>query len=127
MKIVALGCDGANVMLGKTSGLAKRLQDINPSLIAVHCSAHRLALVLQHAIKDIQSVKSYNDSIKAIFIFFNASAVRSEKLMIIQKIVQKTTLKYPELHTVRWLSLHNAVKVIYKTLDSNYFLRIPIN
>ena len=75
-KITALRCDGANIMSGKTSGMAKRSQVINPSLIAVHRLAHRLAFLLQHVIKDIQSVKSYNDSIKkAIFVFFNITAV----------------------------------------------------
>nr|XP_042906443.1 zinc finger protein 862-like [Parasteatoda tepidariorum] len=117
-KIVALGSDGANVMVGKKSGLATRLTELNHCLISVHCSAHRLALVLQNAVNDIQSIKSYNDSLKAIFMYFNASAVRSAKLMIVQKLVQETALKYPKLHSVRWLSLHRGVQVIYKTLDS---------
>ena len=55
-KIIALECDGANIMLGKASALSKRSQDINLYLIAVHSSAHRLELVLQHAVKDIKSV-----------------------------------------------------------------------
>jgi hypothetical protein len=39
-------------------------------------------------------------------------------LEAIQKIVQGFSVKYVELHTVRWLSLHKAVQVLYTTLDS---------
>jgi hypothetical protein len=68
-KIIGLGCDGANVMLGKHSGVAARLKVLNPSIISVHCAAHRLALVLQSPAKTIQCIKSYNDTIKSVFFF----------------------------------------------------------
>ena len=40
-KLVALGSDGASVMLGKNAGVFALLKK-QPSLIVVHCSAHRL-------------------------------------------------------------------------------------
>ena len=41
-KLVALGSDGAAVMLGKNRGVISLLQAHQPSMIAVHCSGHRL-------------------------------------------------------------------------------------
>ena len=40
-KVAGFGCDGAAVMLGKKGGVATRLSRIQPSLITVHCYAHR--------------------------------------------------------------------------------------
>ena len=42
-KLVTMGSDGASVMLGKKSGVLALLKE-QPSLIGVHCSAHRLEL-----------------------------------------------------------------------------------
>ncbi|XP_054715342.1 zinc finger protein 862-like [Uloborus diversus] len=117
-KMVALGCDGAQVMLGKNAGLIARLKEVNPCIIAIHCTAHRLALVMQDAVKNLQSIRSYSDTVRAIFAYFNASAVRSAKLAAVQKLVSETVVKYVTFHSIRWLSLHKAVEVLYKTLDS---------
>jgi hypothetical protein len=40
-KIVGLGSDGAAVMVGKKSGVAALLKENHPSIISVHCLAHR--------------------------------------------------------------------------------------
>ena len=50
-KLVALGSDGASVMLGKNNGVIALLQAIQPATIAVHCSGHRLELAYKDAIK----------------------------------------------------------------------------
>ncbi|XP_054724838.1 zinc finger BED domain-containing protein 5-like [Uloborus diversus] len=117
-KMVALGCDDARVMLGKNAGLIARLKEVNPCIIAINCTAHRLALVMQDAVKNLQIIRSYSDTVRAIFAYFNASAVRSAKLAAVQKLVSETVVKYVTFHSIRWLSLHKAVEVLYKTLDS---------
>ena len=49
-KLVALGSDGASVMLGKNNGVIALLQTMQPSIIAVHCSGHRLELAYKDMI-----------------------------------------------------------------------------
>lgn len=117
-KMIALGCDGANVMLGSKGGVSTLLQKENSCMIAIHCAAHRLALVLSHATKDVPSIKSYSETLKTIFIFFNASAVCCERLKQVQILLDSPVLKYAELHSVRWLAMHDAVQCIYRTLDA---------
>ena len=46
-----LGSDGTNVMTGVHTGISAQLKDLQPSLISVHCVAHRLALVVIQASK----------------------------------------------------------------------------
>ncbi|XP_060605039.1 E3 SUMO-protein ligase KIAA1586-like [Ruditapes philippinarum] len=42
--VTGLAPDGASVMVGKRSGVAARLKQVNPILLNVHCVCHRLAL-----------------------------------------------------------------------------------
>ncbi|VDI13005.1 Hypothetical predicted protein [Mytilus galloprovincialis] len=51
-KLVAMGTDGVSVMLGKTSGVVKRIKDMTSRPVyAIHCSAHRIELAYKDAIK----------------------------------------------------------------------------
>ena len=50
-KLVALGSDGASVMLQNNNGVISLLQAIQPATIAVHCSGHRLELAYKDAVK----------------------------------------------------------------------------
>ena len=52
-KLVALGSDGANVMVCKHGEVARRLQSDAPHLVSNHCVARRLALASAQAANDI--------------------------------------------------------------------------
>ena len=41
-KTVAISCDGASVMVGCRNGIGAILRRDQPSLITIHCMAHRL-------------------------------------------------------------------------------------
>ena len=40
-KLVAIGCDGAAVMLGKRGSVVEQFRQTQPSLVSVHCYVHR--------------------------------------------------------------------------------------
>ncbi len=40
-KLIGMGSDGASVMLGKENGVGKRLQEMNPAIVTIHCFGHR--------------------------------------------------------------------------------------
>ena len=46
-KLVSWSSDGCTTMLGRTGGVARRLQHSSPSLVPFHCPAHRLDLAIQ--------------------------------------------------------------------------------
>ena len=58
-KLVTMGSDGASVMLGKKSGVLALLKEQQPSLIGIHCSAHRLELCYKDAIKKYLWLEKY--------------------------------------------------------------------
>ena len=53
-KLIALGSDGAYVMLGHNAGVFALLQEMQPVIIVVHCCGHHLEL----AYKDSQKIPS---------------------------------------------------------------------
>lgn len=53
---INLTCDGASVMLGKKTGVAKRLKQLFPLLFIWHCMAHRLELSVGNAVKGTKAV-----------------------------------------------------------------------
>ena len=56
-KIVSLASDGVSVMMGKTGGLAAKLQDKHcPMLLNIHCVCHRLALACTQSVAEIAQV-----------------------------------------------------------------------
>lgn len=48
-KLAGFGSDGASVMTGRHAGVSARLRDSIPSLVSVHCVAHKLALAASGA------------------------------------------------------------------------------
>ncbi|PKB99368.1 hypothetical protein RhiirA5_403644 [Rhizophagus irregularis] len=50
-KLMSFASDGASVMLGRSTGVASRLKEINECLFITHCIAHRLALACNSAEK----------------------------------------------------------------------------
>ena len=56
-KLVALGSDGASVMLGKMQVFFALLKERQPEMIAVLCCGHRLELAYKDAIKMPQQIK----------------------------------------------------------------------
>jgi hypothetical protein len=51
--LVGLGVDGCSTMLGEKNGLAKRMKETSPCLIAFHCPAHRIQLAIRDISKNV--------------------------------------------------------------------------
>ena len=114
-KFIGIGTDGASVMTGRKNGVVKRLRDQCPSLVGVHCAAHRCALAASQATKDIPEMEWYSRVVTNVFRFFSNSALRENKLREIQELLQHPQLKSADIHSVHWLSMENAVCILYRT------------
>ncbi|PKK68064.1 hypothetical protein RhiirC2_851746 [Rhizophagus irregularis] len=60
-KLMSFASDGASVMLGRSTGVASRLKEINECLFITHCIAHRLALACNSAKKKIDILHKYQE------------------------------------------------------------------
>ena len=120
-KCVAFGSDGCSTMVGSKSGVATRLKDVSPFIIAVHCIAHRTNLVTLQAAEssECKVVSSEIDNtINLLAAHFKKSGKKKTILHAIQKElndVQKTLKKF---HKIRWLSRSEAITTLCDSLES---------
>lgn len=66
-KIVGFGSDGPNVMVGRTSGVATRLKQSNPTMLSIHCISHRLALGAAQSASSVPYLRKFNEILVGIF------------------------------------------------------------
>ena len=117
-RLMGFGSDGASVMIGRRTGIATRLKQRNPYLVAIHCVAHRLALACSQAGESVQYVQKFKKSLTTLYWYFQASAVRTAGLKAVQELLDSPVLKIKEARDVRWLSHDNAVQTLRRTLPA---------
>ena len=108
-QLVALGSDGASVMLGCRGGVSTLLKERIPYLISNHCVAHRLALVCGQAADEIPYLKKFKSILHQLYKFYQYSAVRTAGIRAIQDVLNDPQLKLTQAKDVRWLSHEKAV------------------
>lgn len=102
-KIICQCYDGAAVMNGYKSGVAKRLQDeLQKTIPYVHCFNHRLRLVIIDTVTQIQSVKEFFEQIQLIY--------KSFKKPKVKQLYEGSAIK--RLIDTRWTGHFQAVKAI---------------
>lgn len=114
---VGFGFDGASVMSGNRGGVHVILKKTFPHAVYVHCSSHRLNLVLSTAAKVSPGVSTFFDVINSLHTFMTG-AHRHAKFLEIQKQMRpgKKTLELEQSCDVRWSSWSNAVSKVLTLL-----------
>ncbi|CAH1770032.1 13839_t:CDS:2, partial [Entrophospora sp. SA101] len=109
-KICSFASDGASVMMGKNTGVATRIAQINHFLYITHCIAHRLSLACGDAQEQVEFCKSVESVMKKVYLFFSKSSKRCDLLKHYQKFLDHPLLKVKQIYDIRWLSWYDAVK-----------------
>ena len=88
-------------MTRKRTGAAKKLKDLNPKLIDIHCICQKLALDLKDAFNEIPYLKKYEETLTALFKFYHNSSVHAAALKEIQRVLEDPELKLKEAKHVK--------------------------
>ena len=70
-KFVAIATDGASVMRGQRAGVVALLKGSQPSLVGIHCFAHRLELVCRDVMKNHPSYREVEKFLLDIYLFYH--------------------------------------------------------
>ncbi|CAB5391304.1 unnamed protein product [Rhizophagus irregularis] len=116
-KLMSFASDGASVMLGRSTGVASRLKEINECLFITHCIAHRLALACNSAEKKVDFCKHAEHVIRSVYTFFSNSTNRIDILHKYQEILEHPILKIKQIYEVRWLSWYEAIKNLCLSIE----------
>lgn len=104
-KIISQCYDGAPVMNGYKSGVAKRLEVcLEKSIPYIHCFNHRLRLVIIETVKVVDSIKEFFEVIQMIYTAF--------KKPKIAKLYEGTAVQ--RLIDTRWTGHFTATKAVRK-------------
>lgn len=110
-KLIGLCFDGAAVMVGHHNGLRAKIQNVAPTALFVHCSAHRLNLVLSQSASSIKEVKIFFATLTGFSSFFSKSSKRMEFL---ENIVNH---RLPRASETRWNFKSRLVKTVWEYYD----------
>jgi hypothetical protein len=116
---VAVGCDGASVMLGAVRGVNGILKtQYAPYSAAMHCSAHRVSL----ACKDFDDNEAYaavDSCLRESQRMFARSPSAHAAFKELQKLFSEDENRLLRIHDIRWLSIYSVLDrwhKEYKTL-----------
>ena len=90
-------CDGAANMAGAISGLQTRVKAEEPRAVFIHCTAHRLNLVIRDVLDGVREVRDVIQEVSRLVTFFRDSPKRLE---IFQNTGGQATLR--PLCPTRW-------------------------
>ena len=79
-KLVGMSTDGASVMLGKNNGVYAKLKELQPSLVAIHCMAHRLELSYKDGVKDLPLYNKLTLFMSNVYTFYKRSSLNKSML-----------------------------------------------
>ena len=74
-KLHGKGYDGFSIMARKDNGVQARIRNTYPKAVFVHCSSHRLNLVV-HDLNSVADVRNTIGTVKSIIKFFRDSPMR---------------------------------------------------
>ncbi|XP_077296133.1 uncharacterized protein LOC143918231 [Arctopsyche grandis] len=95
-KLIAQTYDGAAVMSGEHNGVQRKIRDICPNSLFVHCYAHRLNLVLSQSVKHISGCKRFFSRMLSFSTFFCKS---SRRISLLDCQIKK---RFPTAAPTRW-------------------------
>ncbi|KAK0147671.1 E3 SUMO-protein ligase KIAA1586 [Merluccius polli] len=71
--LVAFASDGASVMLGRKSGVAKQLSERYPNILTWHCLNHRLELAVGDTVLDVRDVNHFQAFMDKLYTIYSRS------------------------------------------------------
>ena len=112
--MISLGADGASVMSGEFSGVAQRLRSTYFAwLLYIHCTAHRLNLVVNDLIKSSIVATDVMSFINSLYVLLNLAKVRSVYEQLFKEMNPKAQIKHiTQQIEIRWACKFQGVDLI---------------
>jgi len=105
-------------MVGKKSGVAARIREINPWLVQSRCVCHRLQLVCKDSDGDCNEVQNLTQVLRKTYNFISKSSAKLVELKEYQKLRDERQLKVLKFCDIRWLCKFNCVNQIRQIYGS---------
>ncbi|XP_050505351.1 E3 SUMO-protein ligase KIAA1586-like [Diabrotica virgifera virgifera] len=102
--LVSFTSDGASVMLGKHSGVAKRFSTLYPDIIVWHCLNHRLELASGDAVSEVAGVNHFQIFMDKLYSLYSASPKHKRELKDCAQELDIQMNKIGRVLSTRWVA-----------------------
>ena len=116
--LMGLATDGASVMTGSKRGVTTKFKELNPYLIANHCTAHRLALASEKAASQVQYLSKYLEITNKLGKMVKYSPKFCRILDESKLENREKARKLKQVFFTRWLSFSECVQALVCCLAS---------
>lgn len=103
-KLVGFGSDGASVNTGKKNGVIAKLKESQPSIVGVHCHAHRLELAYKDAMRKYPSHKVLEELLDGLYLFYHNSPLNRSDLGRACEVLDVPKVVPTRIGGTRWVS-----------------------
>ncbi|XP_078511111.1 E3 SUMO-protein ligase KIAA1586-like [Lissotriton helveticus] len=120
--LVSVTCDGESVICGRESGVVKLLQEkVAPNIVVWYCSAHRLELIVNEVMKEIEATNSFKNFIDKLYFLFNTSLKNSWHLQECAEALHIQLSKIGKVIDTNWVSSScRTVEAVWNAYPSLY-------
>lgn len=101
-KTACHGKDGANVMVGQHGGVFGILKQDIPSLLSLHCMAHKLELGLQDTIKGIPLFQEVKELLQDMWKYYKYSCKALKELKDLAESMDEKAYKCINVSLMEW-------------------------
>jgi hypothetical protein len=116
-KLITFGSDGDAAWVGCNTGVLKQLTDqYCPFLLAVHCAAHRTALVAKDAANGTAELNLIDTLLRDVHSFFEHSTKRRGLWKRFARKCGYTRLSFDKFADTRWLSRLSCLRTLVANL-----------
>lgn len=115
----SLTTDGCSTMLGRIGGLHTLIKENYPHIILWHCSAHRLELSVNDALKSINATNHFKSFLDETYKVYSMSTKNQSEIENIASSLGEELRKIGKVFTIRWVaSSYTTVSAVWKLFDS---------
>ena len=115
-RLIGVGFDGAGTFSGDKTGVQRRLKELSPHALFVHCRCHVLQLASVQEANATPGIKHIYATLMTLWKFFHYSPKQAESLKEIQKVLDLPELKIGHECCIK------AVKASYSSIILDYIL-----
>lgn len=117
--LVSFASDGASVMLGRKSGVAKQLSGQYPNIVTWHCLNHRLELAVGDTVSDVSGVNHFQAFMDKLYTVYSRSPQNQRELAECAAELQQQVGKIGRVLSTRWVaSSFRTVSAVWNNFES---------
>ena len=111
-RLIGMGFDGAATFSGNKTGVQRRLKELSPRALLIHCHCHVLQLASVQAANAAPGIKHIYTTLMMLWKFFHYPPKCTESLKEIQKVLDLPKLKIVKPSDTCWLAHECCVKAV---------------